>query len=109
MKLSTLCAAAVLALFASPASADIVIVTATGTTTYDPAGIFGPIGADVTAVFGFNTALGISSGDALHTEVGVYGGTVHGIPSPSLGAVVISAARIITFRGAYNAELSGWN
>jgi hypothetical protein len=109
MKLSTLCAAAVLALFASRASADIVIVTITGTTTYDPAGIFGPIGADVTAVFGFNTALGVTFHDALYTEVVVQGGTVHDVSSPSLGAAVISAARTITFRGAYQAVLAGFN
>ena len=94
-------------LFSLQASADIVIVTVTGTTTYDPAGIFGPIGADITAVYGFNTQRGIFSGNDITSSV--YGGTGHGLPSPSLGAVVISAARIITFQGAYNAQLYGFN
>jgi hypothetical protein len=43
-------------LFSPLASADIVIVTVTGATTYDPAGIFGAIGADITTVYGFNTS-----------------------------------------------------
>jgi hypothetical protein len=88
-------------------SADIVIVTVTGTTTYDPAGIFGPIGADITAVYGFNTQRGIFSGNDIYSTVS--GGTAHGVASPSFGAVVTSAARTITFGGAYNATLSGSN
>jgi hypothetical protein len=90
-----------------PASADIVTVTVTGTTTYDPAGIFGPIGADITAVYGFNTQRGIFSGNDIYSTV--YGGTGQGDLSPSLGAVVISAVRIITFQGAYFAQLYGFN
>jgi hypothetical protein len=90
-----------------PASADIVTVTVTGTTTNDPAGIFGPIGADITVVYKFDTALGIFSGNDIYSEVS--GGTVHGVLSPSLGATVTSGARTITFGGAYNAVLYGSN
>ena len=93
-------------LFPLRASADIVIVTVTGTTTNDPAGIFGPIGADITAVYGFNTQRGIFSGNDIYSTV--YGGTGLGVASPSLGAVVISAVRTITFQGAY-AQLYGSN
>ena len=102
-KLASVAVAASVSLFSLQASADIVIVTITGETTYDPAGIFGPIGADITAVYGFNTQRGVFAEN--DTGSSVSGGSVHGLPSPSLGVVVISAARIITFQGAYNAQL----
>jgi hypothetical protein len=95
--------------FVGAASADTVTVTVTGTTSYDPSGLFGSVGADITVVYKFDTALGTSSHDALYTEVSVSGGTVHGIVSPSLGATVTTQARTITFGGAYNAQLFGSN
>src|SRR5262245_39276257 len=88
-----------------PASADVVTVIATGTTTSDPTGLFGQLGSDVTVTYTFDTTLGIYSHDALFTEVFVSGGTVHGVTSPSLGATVTTDARTITFAGAFNAEL----
>jgi hypothetical protein len=94
-------------LFPLQASADIVIVTITGATTYDPAGIFGPIGADITAVYGFTTQRGSFTETDIYSSLN--GGTGHGLSSPSLGAVVISAARIISFQGAYNADLDSFN
>jgi hypothetical protein len=95
-------------LFSLQASADIVNVTVTGITTYDPAGIFGPIGADITAIYGFNTQRGVfAENDNISSSV--TGGTAHGLPSPSLGAVVISAARIITFQGATYAQLDNYH
>src|SRR5262245_48378723 len=90
-----------------PASADVVTVTASGTTTYDPTGLFGPLGADITVVYRFNTVLGIFSGNDIYSEV--YGGTVHGVKSPLLGATVTTAARTINFKGDYNAQLYGFN
>jgi len=92
-----------------PASADVVTVIATGATTYDPTGLFGQLGSNISVTYTFDTTLGIYSSDALLTEVFVYGGTVHGVTSPSLGATVTTNARIITFAGAYNAELLGVN
>jgi hypothetical protein len=62
-----------------------------------------------TVTYTFDTTLGVYSHDALYTEVTVSGGTVHGVSSPSLGAIVTTAARTITFAGAYNATLSGSN
>ena len=59
--------------FVGAASADTVTVTVTGTTTYDPSGLFGSVGADITVVYKFDTALGTSSHDALYTEVSVSG------------------------------------
>jgi hypothetical protein len=91
------------------ASADIATVIATGTTTYDPTGLFGQLGSDITVTYTFDTTLGIYSHDALYTEVFVSGGTVHGVTSPSLGATVTTDARTITFAGAFNAELLGFN
>src|SRR5215831_317812 len=91
-----------------PASADVVTVIATGTTTYDPTGLFGQLGSDITATYTFDTTLGIYSHDALFTEVTVSGGTVHGVTSPSLGATVRTDARTITLAGAFNAELLGF-
>jgi hypothetical protein len=92
-----------------PASADVVTVIATGTTTYDPAGLFGQLGSNISVTYVFDTALGVYSHDALFTEVSVTGGTVHGVTSPSLGATVTTHARTITFVGAFNAQLFGSN
>jgi hypothetical protein len=38
-----------------PASADIVTVIATGTTTYDPTGLFGQLGSHITVTYTFDT------------------------------------------------------
>jgi hypothetical protein len=92
-----------------PASADVVTVIAIGTTTYDPAGQFGPLGSNISVTYVFDTTLGIYSHDALYTEVSVSGGTAHGVTSPSLGATVTTDARTITFAGAFNAQLFGSN
>jgi len=92
-----------------PASADVVTVIATGTTTYDPTGLFGQLGSNISVTYVFDTALGVYSHDALFTEVSVTGGTVHGVTSPSLGATVTTDARTITFAGAFNAQLFGSN
>jgi hypothetical protein len=40
-----------------PASADIVTVIATGTTTYDPTGLFGQLGSHITVTYTFDTTL----------------------------------------------------
>jgi hypothetical protein len=107
MKLSALCAAAVFALFGGSSSADVVTVTVTGTTTYDPAGLFGSLGSDISVVYMFNTSRGIFAGNDIYSEV--HGGTVLGVISPSLGATVTTSARTITYQGAYNAQLYGFN
>jgi hypothetical protein len=91
------------------ASADIVTVVATGATTNDPTGLFGQLGSNISVTYTFDTTLGVYSHDALFTEVFVSGGTVHGVTSPSLGATVTTDARTITFAGAFNAELLGFN
>jgi hypothetical protein len=91
-----------------PASADVVTAIATGTTTYDPAGQFGPLGSNISVTYVFDTTLGLYSTDA-HSFVSVYGGTAHGVTSPSLGATVKTDARTITFAGTYNAQLLGFN
>jgi len=44
------------------------------------------------------------SGNDIYSYVSAHGGT-----SPSLGATVNTAARTITFGGAYNAQLYGFN
>ena len=105
-KFALVAVAASVSLFSLQASADIIIVTITGETTY-PAGIFGPIGADITAVYGFNTQRGVFAENDISSSV--TGGTAHGLPSPSLGAVVISAARIISFQGATYAQLDNYH
>jgi len=90
------------------ASADTITVTVTGTTTYDPAGQFGSLGSDITVTYTFDTSLGVLTGDNSTTTT-LYGGTVHGVTSPSLGAVVTTDALTIKFGGAYNATLSAFN
>ncbi len=91
----------------APASADIITVNVTGTTTHDPAGLFGSLGSDISVVYTLDTSLGIFSGNDIYSEV--HGGTVYGLTSPSLGATVTTAARTITYGGAYNAQLYGFN
>ncbi len=96
------------ALWLCPARADVVTVTVTGTTTYDPTGIFGPVGTDVTVFYRFNTVLGIFSGNDIYNTL--YGGTLDGTMSPLLGdATVTSATRTISFKGDYRAQLSAFD
>jgi hypothetical protein len=58
--------------FVGAASADTVTVTVTGTTTYDPSGLFGSVGADITVVYKFDTAIypNLGSGGLIWTEDG---------------------------------------
>jgi hypothetical protein len=61
----------------APASADIITVNVTVTTTHDPAGLFGSLGSDISVVYTFDTSLGIFSGNDIYSEV--HGGTVYGL------------------------------
>jgi hypothetical protein len=85
----------------SPASADMVTLTYTGTVTggFDQLGVFGTpntslTGDRYTAVYFFNTAIGLntSSGNAFN----VFGGpgtAALGQPSPALGALITISSR----------------
>jgi hypothetical protein len=96
-----LCASVAFFGIVSPASADMVTLTYTGTVAggFDQLGVFGApntslTGDQYTAVYFFNTAIGLntSSGNAFN----VFGGpgtAALGQPSPALGALITISSR----------------
>jgi hypothetical protein len=95
--------AATLAFFGlvSAASADIVALTYTGTVTggFDQLGVFGTpntslTGDRYTAVYSFNTAIGLNtSGGNVFNVFGGPGTAALGQPSPALGALITISSR----------------
>jgi hypothetical protein len=45
------------------APASVITVNVTGTTTHDPASLFGSLGSHISVVYTFDTSLGIFSGN----------------------------------------------
>jgi hypothetical protein len=117
LSLLALCAAS----FASPAKADIVYVTVTGTVVnfvnnqvnehFDVDGLFGSAGASLlgdayTAQFEFDTSLGQTYSSA--TENFAYGGLDYSaITSPSIAASLTINGQTVSLAGGYDGEIYG--
>src|SRR5262245_10680766 len=110
----TLCAAVAFFGIVSPASADMVTVTYSGTVHdgFDNAGIFGPAntslaGDTFTVVYSFNTALGLNNSTSDRASLIGGTGTATFQPSPALGVSVTIGSQSAFIDGSYAGQISG--